>query len=219
MELEPNHSTRPRPLCRTYPGWCKPDQTMEGLDETFDAMFILSMHAKAHTPRAVFVHTWSLAIYDYRVNGKSIGELGMTVYYAAALGVPTALVSGDTATCSEARTLLGNVEVAPTKESISWIAAKCEHPSKVLQRIHDAAKQAIERLGEFKPVELATPVTVEIDMISPNMIPWWLWIPTIEANEPSGIRFQATDYRAVHHLFLILSKLELAWYQESGLSY
>jgi D-aminopeptidase len=55
---------------------------MQGIDGSFDAMFILSMHAKAHT-RAVFAHTWSLNIYDYRVNGKSIGELGMAVYYAA----------------------------------------------------------------------------------------------------------------------------------------
>ena len=129
------------------------------------------------------------------------------------------MVSGDTATCEEAKALLGDVEIAPTKESISWIAAKCPHPSKVRGRIYDAAKRAIERTGTFQPVQLSSPVTVEIDMISPNMIPWWLWIPTIEANGSSGVKFQASDYRAAHRLFLVLSKLELAWYQESGLSY
>jgi D-amino peptidase len=200
-------------------GSWKPDQTMEGLDATFDAMFVLSMHAKAHTPRAVFAHTWSLAIHDYRVNGTSIGELGMAVYYAAALGVPTALVSGDTATCEEARALLGDVEVAPTKESISWIAARCPHPAIVAERIHGAARRAIERLDSFAPVQIATPVTVEIDMIRPNMTPWWQWIPTVEATGPSSIRFQARDYQAAHRLFLVLSKLELAWHQESGLAF
>lgn len=206
------------PRAEVIRGLWKPEQTMEGIDGTFDAMFVLSMHAKAHTPRAVFSHTWSLNIYDYRVNGASIGELGMAVYFAAAVGVPTVLVSGDVATCEEAKRLLGGVEVAPTKESISWISAKCPHPSRVLERIHGAAKRAIERLDDFQPVQLSSPVTVEIDMTNPTMIPWWLWVPTVEANGPSGIRFQAPDYRAAHRLFLVLQKLELAYHEESGLS-
>jgi D-amino peptidase len=206
------------PRAEVIRGLWKPDQTMEGIDETFDAMFVLSMHAKAHTPRAVFSHTWSLNIYDYRVNGVSIGELGMAVYFAAAVGVPTVLVSGDVATCGEARALLGEVEVAPTKESISWISARCPHPSRVLERIHDAAKRAIERLDDFKPVQLVSPVTVEIDMTNPTLIPWWVWVPTVEANGPSGIRFQAPDYRAAHRLFVVLQKVELAYHVESGMS-
>ena len=207
------------PRAQVIRGMWKPDQTMEGIDETFDAAFVLSMHAKARTPRAAFAHTWSFTIYDYRVNGVSIGELGMATYFAAALGVPTVLVSGDTATCEEARTLLGDVEVAPTKASISWISAKCPHPSLVLQGIHDAAKRAIGRLGDFKPVQLSSPVTVEIDMVNPNMVPWWLWVPTVEANGPCGIRFQSPDYRAAHRLFLVLDKLHAAYYEESGLHY
>jgi D-amino peptidase len=205
------------PRAQVIRGLWKPDQTMEGIDESFDAMFVLSMHAKAHTSRAVFSHTWSLNIYDYRVNGVSIGELGMAAYYAAAVGVPTVLVSGDTATCEEAQALLGDVEVAPTKESISWIAAKCPHPSVVLQTIHDAARRATERLDEFKPVSLSSPVTVEIEMTNPTLPPWWVWVPTVEATGPSGIRFQAPDYRAAHRLFLVLQKVELAYYVESGM--
>lgn len=199
-------------------GW-KPDQTMEGIDETFDALFVLSMHAKRGTPRAAFAHTWSFGIYDYRVNGMSIGELGMAVYFGAALGVPTALVSGDTATCEEAVALLGNVEVALSKEGISWISAKCPPNAVVLARIREAAKRAIERLDEFEPVQLSSPVTVEIEMVTPNMIPWWLSVPTVEPNGSCGVKFQATDYRAAHRLFLVLSKLEIAYQTESGLHY
>lgn len=205
------------PRAEVIRGLWKPSQTMEGIDETFDAMFVLSMHAKAHTPRAVFAHTWTFSIYDYRVNGTSIGELGMAAYFAAAVGVPTVLVSGDTVTCEEAKDLLGDVEVAPTKESISWIAAKCYHPSRVLQCIHDAAKRAIERLDDFRPVQLASPVTVEIDLTMPILTPWWSWVPTVEPTGPSGVKFQAPDYRAAHRLFLVLQKIEMAWAEESGL--
>ena len=199
-------------------GWWKPDQTMQGLDETFDAAFVLSMHAKARTPNALATHTWSFTIYDFRVNGVSIGELGMAVYFAAACGVPTVLVSGDTATCREARDLLGSVETVPTKESISWVAAKCRHPSLVLKDIRETADGAIKRLREYAPIRLASPVTVEIDMVSPNMIPWWTTVPTVEATGPCGIRFQALDYRAAHRLFIMMDKLHAAFYNEAGIT-
>ena len=198
-------------------GWWKPDQTMEGMDETFDAAFVLSMHAKARTPGALATHTWSFTIFDFRVNGTSIGELGMAVFFAAACGVPTALVSGDTATCKEAIDLLGDVETAATKESISWVAAKCRHPSLVLKDIREAAKRAVGRLGDFKPISLESPVTVEIDMVSPNMIPWWTAVPTVEATGPCGIRFQAEDYRAAHRLFVMMDKLHSAFHTEAGI--
>jgi D-aminopeptidase len=80
----------------------------------------------------------------------------------------------------------------------------------VLQNIRYAAKRALERLDEFKPLQLASPVKVEIDMSNPTMIDWWLWVPTIERNGPSSVRFHADDYRSAHRLFLVLQKLELA---------
>jgi hypothetical protein len=66
---------------------------------------------------------------------------------------------------------------------------------------------------------LDTPVTVEIDMVSPNVIPMWAWIPTVEQTGPCSVRYQAPDHRAAHRLFLVLSKVECAWNQESGLMY
>ncbi|MCK4516621.1 MAG: M55 family metallopeptidase [Spirochaetaceae bacterium] len=195
----------------------KPDQTMEGMDESFDAQFILSMHAKARTPRAVGAHTWDMSVYDFRVNGKSIGELGMAAYFAAACGVPTVLVSGDTATCKEAHDLLGDIETVATKDSISWVSARCYHPSVVLENMRGAAKRAIERLQEIKPPRLSTPVTVEIEMSSPILIQYWKSVPTVQETGPCGIRYESPDYRAAQRLFLVLAKLYAAWYAESGM--
>ena len=205
------------PRAEVIRGMWKPDQTMEGIDESFDAMFILSMHAKARTPQAVFAHTWDLDVYDYKVNGKSIGELGMAAYFAAAVGVPTVLVSGDSATCREAQDLLGDVETAVTKESISWVAARCAHPSKVLSRIKDAAGRAVSRLKNFKPVKLTTPVTVEIEFSKPHLTDWWAWVPTVEVTGPCSVRIEGPDYRAAHRLFVLLDKLQSVYLIASGL--
>jgi len=206
------------PRAEVIVGMWKPDQTMAGIDESFGALFVMSMHAKARTPRAVCAHSWDLDIYDYRVNGRSIGELGMAAYFAADYGVPTALVSGDAATCREAVELLGDVEVAPTKESLSWISARCPHPIKVLSRISQAAGRAISRLGSIRPPRLDKPVVVEIDFTKPHLVDWWTCVPTVEANGDCGVRIKAPDYRAAHRLFVLLSKIQTAFHHESGLA-
>jgi D-aminopeptidase len=88
----------------------------------------------------------------------------------------------------------------------------------VLKDIHAAAKRAIDGLSKFEPIRLASPVTVEIDMVSPNMIPWWTAVPTVEANGSCGVRFQAKDYRAAHRLFVMMDKLHAALYNEAGIT-
>jgi D-amino peptidase len=192
-------------------GSWKPDGTMEGLDESFDAAILLSMHAKRGCACAVFAHSWSEDIVDYRVNGVSVGEVGMAIYFAGALGVPVVMVSGDAHACDEARQLLGEIEIAPTKYGISRAAARSPHPSKVLRSIHDAAQRAIARLDSFRPAHLSTPVTVEMDTLDGRLIPWWLSIPTVEANGSTGVKWQAPDYQAAHRLFTVMDMLHAGY--------
>ena len=53
-------------------------QTLEGIDETFDCVFMIGIHAAAGTKDAVLAHSWSVkCIQTLRVNGKVIGELGL----------------------------------------------------------------------------------------------------------------------------------------------
>jgi D-amino peptidase len=192
-------------------GSWKPDGTMEGIDDSFDAAILLSMHAKRGCPCAVFAHSWSEDIVDYRINGVSVGEVGMAIYFAGALGVPVVMVSGDAHACEEARQLLGEIEVAPTKYGISRAAARSPHPNKVLRSIQDAAQRALARLDSFRPARLPAPVTVEMDMLDGRLIPWWLSIPTVEANGVTGVKWQAPDYQAAHRLFTVMDMLHAGY--------
>lgn len=192
-------------------GSWKPDGTMEGIDESFDAAMLLSMHARAGTPRGVFAHSWSEGICDYRVNGVSVGEVGMAIYFAGAVGVPVVMVSGDSHACQEAIDILGDVETAPTKHGISRAAARSVHPNKVLCAIRDAARRAVARIGAFRPARLDAPVTVEMEMTDGRLIPWWLHIPTVEPLGARGVRWQAADYRAAHRLFIVMDMLHAAY--------
>jgi D-amino peptidase len=66
------------PIAEVLIGKPKPLQTLEGIDDTFDCVFMIGMHAAAGTKDAVLAHSWSVkCIQTLRVNGKVIGELGL----------------------------------------------------------------------------------------------------------------------------------------------
>ncbi|HZM26289.1 MAG TPA: M55 family metallopeptidase, partial [Gemmatimonadales bacterium] len=71
---------------------------LEGIEADFDAAVFIGYHAKAGTAGAILDHTMMDAIRDVRLNGRSMGELGLNAALAGAHGVPVALVSGDRAT-------------------------------------------------------------------------------------------------------------------------
>jgi len=89
-----------------------------GLDETVDGFLLLGHHAKAGTPDAFLPHTNSLAWVDYRINGRSVGEIGIEACYAGHWGVPLVLVQGDEAGCREAAAQFPDVLTAPVKRAV-----------------------------------------------------------------------------------------------------
>src|SRR6266542_1531997 len=111
---------------------------LEGIERGFDAALFIGYHARAGTPRAVLDHTIMDAVRDVRLNGRSMGELGLNAALAGAYGVPVALVSGDRATAEEARALLGRgIETVIVKEAVSRHAARSVAPAAARQLVRD----------------------------------------------------------------------------------
>src|SRR5512143_1801552 len=93
---------------------------MEGIDRGWDLAALVGYHARAGTARAILDHTYTDRILDVRLNGVSVGEIGINAALAGAFGVPVVLVSGDAATAAEARALLGDsVRTVVVKEAVS----------------------------------------------------------------------------------------------------
>ncbi|HEX2515474.1 MAG TPA: M55 family metallopeptidase, partial [Chloroflexota bacterium] len=70
------------------------ERWMPDLDETVDGFLLPGHHAKAGTPDAFLPHTSSLAWLDFRINGRSVGEIGLEACYAGHWGVPLVFVQG-----------------------------------------------------------------------------------------------------------------------------
>lgn len=140
---------------RGGPNWCP------GLDETCDVAFFVGAHAMAGTPGAFLEHTQSSKSWlDYRVNGRSFGELGQFGAYCGALGIPVVLVTGDEAACREAEQFFPGCETVAVKRATSRNSALCIHPERAHEMIRAAAKRALARAGEIPPLKVEFPAEV-----------------------------------------------------------
>jgi D-amino peptidase len=143
---------------------------LQGLDETFDAAFLIGYHARADTFGAILSHTIaSSAVAELRINGRPQGETGLNAVVAGHFGVPVALVTGDTLLAEEAREYLPpGVEIVAVKTSIGRTVADCMLPEVTYDLIADAAERAVQSpLPE--PIEAPTPIEVEIDLQTSEM--------------------------------------------------
>ncbi len=127
-----------------------------GLNGTFDGLIMLAFHSKAGTPGALLPHSYELENLDIRVNGLSVGEIGVETMIAGEMGVPLALVTGDDAGCAEAGALVPGVATVVVKKGYSEFGAETYALSETAGWIAEAAKKLAE-----KATPLPAPYAVE----------------------------------------------------------
>jgi len=131
--------------------------------EGADAMFMVGYHALSGTEAAVRDHTMSsLHWQDLWVNGRRFGEVGVDAAIAGYYGVPVMLVTGDDKVCSEARELLGEIEVAEVKQAVARHRALILPPAVARELIRGKARRAVERIGAVEPLSIPSPVEVKL---------------------------------------------------------
>ncbi|MGH2355587.1 MAG: M55 family metallopeptidase [Chloroflexota bacterium] len=136
---------------------------MPGLNESVDGFMLLGHHAKGGTPGAFLPHAWSRTWADFRINGRSVGEIGIEACYAAHWGVPLILVQGDEAACREAEAQFPGVVTAAVKRAIDPDTCEGLDPeaahrltaAKVHEAIAQARKQAITPVRHRLPMEVS----------------------------------------------------------------
>jgi D-amino peptidase len=177
---------------------------MEGIDLGWDLAACIGYHAKAGTASAVLDHTYTSRILDVRLNGRSVGELGLNAALAGAFGTPVALVSGDQAVAAEARDLLGEaVRTVVVKHSISRGAAQSLAPAVACDMLRTAMREVVESAGRSRPqpLTLDTPVTLEVDFQSTVHADHAMMAPGIIRRGPRTIAYQHSDYKEVFRAF------------------
>lgn len=134
--------------------------TLWGLNESFAGLVQFGAHAMMGTPDGVLNHTQSSRPENrYWYNGVESGELAQCAAIAGKYGIPTILVTGDVATCREARQFLGNNCVTvPVKEGISREAAILYPFEETRAALYEGAKKAMKALPDCKPYIMNMPI-------------------------------------------------------------
>lgn len=139
---------------------------LPGLDESVDGFMVPGHHARAGTAGAFLPHTWMLEWADFRINGQSVGEMGIEACYAGHWGVPVTLAQGDESGCREAEGMFPGIVTACVKRATS--PDTCEGPDAASARrlTAEKVKQAIGKLraGGCQPFRPTLPMTVAIRM-------------------------------------------------------
>ena len=133
---------------------------MWGLDSSFAGMVQLGAHAMMGTPDGVLNHTQSSRSENrYWYNGVECGELVQCALIAGYYNVATILVTGDEATCREAKYFFGEscVTVA-VKEGIAREAAILYPFEETRKALYEGAKNSMEALSRCKPYKMDMPI-------------------------------------------------------------
>jgi D-amino peptidase len=185
----------------------RPFGMMEGLDESFDVVFLIGYHARAGTPNAIIDHTYSSkAVSHVDLNGRPVGEIGLNAALAGHHGVPVGLVTGDQATTAEATALLGPaLQIVTVKRAVGNQAAICLHPEEVQSMIRQAAEQAIST--EVQAFKLESPVVLRVQLKTSLMADYACLIPGARRLDGYTVEYAHEDYRTVYKAFRAMVRL------------
>jgi D-amino peptidase len=148
---------------RYLSGRHKPTYMMEGLDASFDAVFLVSYHGSMGGPSSVLSHTYDpAAIARVRLGGVEVGESGINALVALGHGVPVVLVTGDETTAEEASAVCPGIEAAVVKRSVTRYAAESLHPDEACALIRSRAAAAVRGLDGARLPRIELPATLEV---------------------------------------------------------
>jgi len=141
---------------------------LPGLDHTVDALMLPGHHAKSFTDGAFLPHGWSLEWVDFRINGQSVGEMGMESCYAGHWDVPLILAQGDEAACAEAEEQFPGVVTVCVKRALSRDFCTGLYPESARRLTAEKVGEAIAKLRTAKPrpYKPTLPMTITIRMAS-----------------------------------------------------
>jgi D-amino peptidase len=191
-------------------GGHKPLYMVEGLDDSFDAAFLVGYHGSISGRPSALSHTYNPEVFSgARVNGQYVGESGINALVMAHYRVPIALVAGDQATAEEAAPFAPDAVSVRTKESITRFAALNLHPDESCRLIRAGAEEAVRRVaaGSARPPAIDAPAALDLEFATGDMADIATWARGAERTGERTARIAGHDLLGVYRSFVAVSYL------------
>jgi len=174
--------------------WPRELSMMAGIDDSFDGVIFLGYHASTANTRGVRAHTMSSAnITGLRLNGIEMTEGSMAAAAAGHFGVPVIMVSGDDVAVAENQVLIGDIEGAVVKWAKGFHSAETLTPEAGYEVIRTRTKSAIDRIDDFEPYVLDTPIELELTLKNYTPVELLGYLPDVERVNSHTIRYVGDD--------------------------
>ena len=184
---------------------------VDGINESFDALLMVGLHARAGTLGVLNHTTNSGVIQEVTANGLPLGEIDINAGIAGEFGVPVAMVSGDNTAVAQAKERLPHIETATVMEAVGQYSAKVLPPVKAHERIREATKRALARLDEMVPYRFETPVHLQMKFHDTAMADAASMLPGTQRIDTRTCAYDAEDFRAAfraHWVMIVLASSE-----------
>jgi D-amino peptidase len=166
------------------------------LEQGCDAALFVGMHAMAGTAEGVMSHTvsgrdwWQLTF-----NGQLAGETAINAALCGTWGCPVLFVSGDEATCAEARDLLGaGVTTVAVKQGIGRHSARNVAPQRARRLIEAGVKEALGDLKAVRPYDPGKPCEIGVEFNSVGEVEKYRHRHGVEIVNPRRIVSRADEW-------------------------
>jgi D-amino peptidase len=175
----------------------------DALDSSFGAAMLIGMHA-GPLQQGVLAHYFTEQMREIRFNGLPVTESHVTIGLAAALGIPTVLVSGDDRVCDAIRDWShGQIETVVTKHALGWNSAIMAPLSETHARIRAAANESLKKAPSTPLLRFKEPVEVAMELSIPEQAQYIAMIPTVRRVGERGVAFTADTILAAHKLLIV----------------
>ena len=179
---------------------------MGGIDDTFDGVIFLGYHASTANMDGVRAHTFSSAnITGLTLNGIEMSEGSMNAAIAGHFGVPVIMVSGDDVAVAENQAVIGDIEGAVVKRALGFHSAESLTPEAAYEVIRTRTAAAINRIDDFEPYVLETPIVLELSLKHYQPVELLGYLPNVERIDSHTIRYTGEDIREVSNFLIFVT--------------
>lgn len=179
---------------RVYQEKTVPERLKQAVSKSIDAAVLLGFHAMADTDDGFLRHTITLEP-RIKINRKPVGETALTAFALAEYDIPVILATGDQALVKEALSFLPEIEVVQVKSSFDCKTTKCLPFSEARKMIIVAAKRALSRIDEFKPIHIRKPIKIDVSFPTKAHVNLCDTIPRAQRSAEKTISFTAEDWK------------------------
>jgi D-amino peptidase len=173
------------------------------LEEGCDAALFVGMHAMAGSRFGNLNHTVSGRDYQRLwFNGTEVGETGINAALCGTWNCPVLLVTGDQASCDEARALLGGgLETVAVKQGLGARSARMIPPARARALIERGARRALTDLTTVPPYDPGSPCEIKVEFKRTEPADRLRFHPGVERLDGRTIRVQADRWWDAWKLF------------------